>query len=340
MRKRSKSEKSDLDSFFGKGIGLKGILKARGTIRFDGKMEGEITSDTFILGESGTINADIKTRAFINMGRITGNVSALEKVTLYKNSRLDGNIETAKLIIEEGARFEGNCKMCKMEEVGEKEKKIVKAIIPQKREGEKWKVAMIVVIALVILSFLTFASSAGKRIRGLFADNPIRHIDSGFQYLKKGKLDYSLSEFAKAIEMDDSNFRGYLGLGEVLKRKGLEDRAILVYKKVVGLKPDSVKGHLSLGEIYARKELDDKALVEFRRVVELDTSNLDAHLGLGEIFKRKGLEDEAILEYEKVVELKPDSIEGHLKLGEIYARKELDDKALVEFRRVVELDTS
>ncbi|MBI5183746.1 MAG: tetratricopeptide repeat protein, partial [Nitrospinae bacterium] len=339
MKKRSKSENGDLDSFFGKGVSLKGILKAKGTIRFDGEMEGEITSDTLILGEGGIINADIKTGTFINMGMIKGNVSALEKVTLHEKSRLEGNIETSNLIIEEGARFQGNSKMYDTGVV-EKEKKVIK-VIPQKIRWERQRVAaIIVVIALTISSFLFFGLSGSKRLNGLFTANPVRYVDSGFQYLEEGKLDYSLSEFTKAIEMDDSNVRGYLGLGEVLKRKGLEYKAIKVYKKVVELKPDSVEGHLDLGEIYVEKGLDDKAMVEFEKVVELDTSNLEGHLGLGGILKRRGEGDKAILEYEKVVELKPDSVEGHLDLGEIYVEKGLDDKAMVEFEKVVGLDTS
>jgi cytoskeletal protein CcmA (bactofilin family) len=106
----------EIIAFLGKGTEFKGVITYHGTIRIDGRVEGEIiTEGTLVVGESAVINAEISAGTLISGGKITGNITALEKIHLLPTGVLDGSVKTPLLIIEEGVRFNGNCQMAKGE---------------------------------------------------------------------------------------------------------------------------------------------------------------------------------------------------------------------------------
>ena len=89
-----------------------------GTVRIDGRFRGEISSEnTLIVGESGEIEAKIKSRTVAVSGNVLGDVSASLKVVVHKTGRIEGNIETESLVIEEGAVINGVIRMGKPKEL-------------------------------------------------------------------------------------------------------------------------------------------------------------------------------------------------------------------------------
>jgi cytoskeletal protein CcmA (bactofilin family) len=53
-------------------------------------------------------------------GAVNGDIVATEKVELGRTARVIGNIQTPRLMIEDGAIFEGSCSMLKSKESAEK----------------------------------------------------------------------------------------------------------------------------------------------------------------------------------------------------------------------------
>lgn len=103
---------SNLNAFLGEGTSFKGTLTFEGTVRIDGKLEGEVfTKDTLVIGEAAQVKAAIHTGVVEISGTVHGNITAERKVEIHANGRLYGNISTPSLVIEEGVIFEGNCTM-------------------------------------------------------------------------------------------------------------------------------------------------------------------------------------------------------------------------------------
>ncbi len=103
---------TEIKAYIGEETEFKGLLTFSGTVRMDGKLEGEIQSnDTLVVGETGVIQADIAVGTVICKGKITGTIKAKNRVEIHANSTVTGDIETPSLFIEIGAVFEGNCKM-------------------------------------------------------------------------------------------------------------------------------------------------------------------------------------------------------------------------------------
>lgn len=110
--KRVDPEKEVLRAFLGEGTQFHGVLSFQGTVRLDGKFEGEIVSpDVLIAGESAEVRAEINVGTLIGRGKISGNVHARQRIEIHKGSVLLGDITTPALVIEEGAVYEGHCSM-------------------------------------------------------------------------------------------------------------------------------------------------------------------------------------------------------------------------------------
>ena len=101
-----------MDSYFEKGVHLKGTLWTKGIVHLDGDFEGEIYSTSHIVvGKAGKILGNIETHNVTSKGYIRGNLLAKNKVVLLNESRLIGDISAYHLIIGEGSNFNGNCQM-------------------------------------------------------------------------------------------------------------------------------------------------------------------------------------------------------------------------------------
>src|SRR2546427_12534172 len=85
-------------TFLGKGAQFKGIIHFEGTIRIDGRLEGEIhTKGTLMVGEHAVIEGDISADAVVSGGHINGNIAASDKGHLLPAARLTGPVTTPLL---------------------------------------------------------------------------------------------------------------------------------------------------------------------------------------------------------------------------------------------------
>jgi cytoskeletal protein CcmA (bactofilin family) len=102
-------------AFVGKGVEFKGTITYSGTVRIDGALDGEIHTDgSLLVGEGAVITAKVTAGTIVCMGKITGDVTAKEKVKLQAPAVLSGGVKTPVLSIEEGVLFNGSLEMTQM----------------------------------------------------------------------------------------------------------------------------------------------------------------------------------------------------------------------------------
>ncbi len=102
----------EVETIIGEDTILQGTLKTKGSIRIDGRLEGNIIeASQVIVGVKGYVQGDITAQAVIVGGKINGNVTAIESIELKAGAQLLGDIHTSTLSIGEGAIFEGHCVM-------------------------------------------------------------------------------------------------------------------------------------------------------------------------------------------------------------------------------------
>ena len=103
----------NLNSILGPGCKIKGDIEIKGTLRIDGEFDGTINCpETLIIGKSGVVKAsNVKVKNAVIGGKLIGNIDATNKIELQTGSHVEGDIVTARLVIDEGVFFEGACKM-------------------------------------------------------------------------------------------------------------------------------------------------------------------------------------------------------------------------------------
>jgi cytoskeletal protein CcmA (bactofilin family) len=102
----------DLNGFMDQGTEFIGELHFRDTFRVDGHIKGKIVSEnTLIVGESGSVEAEVECGVVSIRGTVKGRVCGRERIELFAGSKVYGTLVSPRLLIEEGAFFQGDCDM-------------------------------------------------------------------------------------------------------------------------------------------------------------------------------------------------------------------------------------
>ncbi|MCX7857733.1 MAG: polymer-forming cytoskeletal protein [Deltaproteobacteria bacterium] len=108
--------KPQMEVIIGPETTIKGNLITKGAARIDGQIEGNVDADWIIIGETGVVKGDISSRGVIIDGKVQGNITTTEIVEIKSKGEVQGNLNTPKLAISEGAFFEGHSHMTKREQ--------------------------------------------------------------------------------------------------------------------------------------------------------------------------------------------------------------------------------
>jgi len=107
-----KKNDAEIKAYMGEDTIFNGLLNYTGTVRIDGKFEGQVTTeDTLIIGETGHLTAEISAGTVICMGYVEGTVMASQKIEIHSTSKVVGSIKSPALHIELGGVFDGTCDM-------------------------------------------------------------------------------------------------------------------------------------------------------------------------------------------------------------------------------------
>ncbi|MCA1558045.1 MAG: polymer-forming cytoskeletal protein [Acidobacteria bacterium] len=113
-----------LTGYVGNGTSLTGEASFRGMLRVDGHLTGRVMSQdgTLLVGTNGRLDADIEVAVATINGTVNGDITATERLEMGRAAHVKGNIQTPSLMIEQGAIFEGSCRMLQLKESQENER--------------------------------------------------------------------------------------------------------------------------------------------------------------------------------------------------------------------------
>jgi cytoskeletal protein CcmA (bactofilin family) len=87
---------------------LDGNVVSAGSLRIDGTVKGQINADGDVtLSAQSQVEADIRAQNVSVAGRFKGNILVKGKAHLARGGRIDGNITSKTLVVEEGGIFHG-----------------------------------------------------------------------------------------------------------------------------------------------------------------------------------------------------------------------------------------
>ncbi len=99
-------------SLVGAKTTIEGVIKTEGSVRIDGKLIGDVVAKAnAAVGMTGVVEGNLTARNISLAGKVSGTATAYEKLVLEGKSVMRGDIRAAKLVVDEGAMFDGHCVM-------------------------------------------------------------------------------------------------------------------------------------------------------------------------------------------------------------------------------------
>ena len=99
-------------TFFGANVVFEGTLTGNEPVAIEGTVRGNINlSGDLVVGPRARVEATVHAKNVIVEGKLTGDISADERVELVASATVDGNIKAPKIVVAEGAKFRGSVDM-------------------------------------------------------------------------------------------------------------------------------------------------------------------------------------------------------------------------------------
>lgn len=99
-------------SLIGQGAVFEGTLRIDGDLRVSGKIIGQLhVQGRAIVAQEGSVEGDIVAAEAEIAGQVKGKLQIENRLTLRSMAKVEGDLQTRRLVLEDGACFEGECKM-------------------------------------------------------------------------------------------------------------------------------------------------------------------------------------------------------------------------------------
>jgi cytoskeletal protein CcmA (bactofilin family) len=97
----------------GKSITIKGDLSGNEDVQVEGTVEGrvDLPNNEITIGTDGHVSAEVHAKTVTVIGRVTGNVTAVDRIEIQDSGQVDGDVRAPKLVVHEGAVVNGKIEM-------------------------------------------------------------------------------------------------------------------------------------------------------------------------------------------------------------------------------------
>ena len=102
----------DQVNLVGEGTVFEGTVRAESDVRASGRIIGTLDVEgKTMIAEEGSVEGEIDATNAEIAGQVHGEIRIEERLVLKSTARVDGMIETDRLVVEDGAQFTGECEM-------------------------------------------------------------------------------------------------------------------------------------------------------------------------------------------------------------------------------------
>ncbi|MDH3270866.1 MAG: polymer-forming cytoskeletal protein [Gemmatimonadota bacterium] len=99
-------------SIIGPGMTIIGDCQTDGTVRVEGSVEGSIRAGkAVVVGKDGRVSGDIITQDAVISGHVDGRLVAASRLELQATCTIEGEVQTRRMQLEEGAVLNGKVLM-------------------------------------------------------------------------------------------------------------------------------------------------------------------------------------------------------------------------------------
>ena len=116
IRERSEAPNGPVISIIGPGMRVEGDCFTEGTLRIEGEVTGTVhAGKAVVVGKDGAVLGDVATQDAVVAGRVTGTLLAASRLEVQATARIEGEVHTRRLQLEDGAVLNGEVRMGEVE---------------------------------------------------------------------------------------------------------------------------------------------------------------------------------------------------------------------------------
>lgn len=182
-------------------------------------------------------------------------------------------------------------------------------------------------------------------------------IEKGNAALEAGRLQNAEDFYKSAAELDPTDWRAYMGLGNLYwdygrrfdadKREGKKvsllalryDDAVKAYQKAAELNPDEPAIFVALAFIYndGFSNRESQAIEAANAALKLQPNFPEAHYNLGNAYLNTERYPEAIASFKETIRLKPRYAKAYRLLGITYVQLKRYDEAIAAYKQGIQI---
>src|SRR2546425_8306628 len=102
---RSEADERRAIAWIGQGVVIEGRITSAQDLRIDGRVEGtiEVGNHVLMVGPGAAVKANLVARSILISGSVIGNVTATERVDLQATGSVEGDLNSPRLVMVDGA---------------------------------------------------------------------------------------------------------------------------------------------------------------------------------------------------------------------------------------------
>ncbi|MCL1911754.1 MAG: tetratricopeptide repeat protein, partial [Leptospirales bacterium] len=188
---------------------------------------------------------------------------------------------------------------------------------------------------------LELAEKYLKQSVSIRPNNPVNRYNLGLVYMKSGKDEDALKEFAIAEEYSSEEMKMLENLGDVYGRLGRYDKSVNLYEKILKNNSRNVRALARIGEIYYKNGELDKAFDAYKKITMVEPASENArsaYLNMGNILDDAQRFDEAAEAYQKAISLNAKDENAFYNLGIVYQHSNKPELAISAWKESSRLD--
>src|SRR5579875_294025 len=167
-----------------------------------------------------------------------------------------------------------------------------------------------------------------------------KYLESGIRYENDGKLQEAVIQFANALKVDQNFAPAHYELAKTYIKMGTAMVAYQELMRTVDLDPSNIKARIDLGQMLLSGGVPDRALDLVKAVLAQDPNNADAFALRSAIAEKKGDHAEALADIQNALSLNPNQASYHMTLALIQSSSQPsgNNDAEAELRKATSLD--
>ena len=167
-------------------------------------------------------------------------------------------------------------------------------------------------------------------------DSSYLHEALASLYYEMDRLDESLSEYLKTLELDPENPNAAFGAAYIYQQWEMYDSARYYYRLSIRIEPSDPGTHLNLGNVLWDMGDLRGAEAEYREALRLEPTYTKAHYNLGLFYRHLGKDSLAEVHYLAAVESDPENYDSRWNLALLYKDMERYPEAAEQWETLLE----